>query len=381
MLSKSITRIAGITMLCGASIAFVGGMTTKVVSAAPAPEAPKLVVSGLFDGYYSYTSESHKQSVVNPGAGAYVLRNGTPTIALAELNLTQAAPTAGGFGYKATFITGDTADINHGVFGGGNNRESRYKNVQQLYGTYLTSAGYGVDFGKFYTPFGYEVTESNANWNYTRSTAFNYLPFYHTGIRVYTPSMKGFVFTGYLFNAFYNSATEGVSSNNKKIKGAGQILFTDPNGKYTFIENVGGGYDQPQGAPELRSFLSDTCFTYTISAADSVGLNYDYTKQYQAAAKRTVNAWAVYYKHQLDPKQAVALRYSGAQDKTDVGGVSTTVKPFDVTATYEMKLSPAWLTRLEYRYDNSNVPSFLDNNGVISKKSQNTIVASEVFTF
>ncbi len=390
MLSTTNRRLTSISMLCGASLTLVGALATTTAYADPAPAAPaaapaapKMVISGLIDGYYAFNTTANKLSTTS--GGAYVVKNATPTIALAELNISQAPPTVGGFGYKATLTVGDTADINHASYlSPVTTREGRYKNIQQLYGTYLSASGYGVDFGKFYTPFGYEVTESNANFNYSRSTVYNILPFYHTGARFYTPSMKGFVLTGYIVNAFYNSANEGVSANEKTPKFIGQVLFTDPNGKYTFIENIGGGTDNPSGALKVKSFLSDTDFTYTISPSDTVGLNYDYLKTEPAgSAKTTTNGWAVYYKKQLNPKDAVALRYSGVQAKTDAFGQTPgfTVKPFDVTATYEMKTASNFLSRLEYRSDGSNVAAFADNSGNFTKKSQSTLIASEVFTF
>ena len=128
--------------------------------AAPAA-APRLTYSGLFDMYYQYQFNNPK-NLFNSDLGTpnYDRRNNTPALSLAELNLAYAPPTDGGVGGKATLITGDTADINHGVFDSGDSstNEGRFKNIQQLYVTYLWKQGYGVDFGKFYTPFGYEVT-------------------------------------------------------------------------------------------------------------------------------------------------------------------------------------------------------------------------------
>ena len=44
------------------------------------------------------------------------------------------------------------------------------------------------DVGKFVTPIGAEVIESQDNWNYTRSILFGYaIPFYHVGVRATCP--------------------------------------------------------------------------------------------------------------------------------------------------------------------------------------------------
>ena len=160
-------------------------------AAAPAaPAKPKLVVTGLVDGYYGYFGSNPKSAKDTPISTptAYVLRNATPTLSLAELNVSMAPPSNGGFGFKGTFQTGDTADANVGGGFTGSTWESRYKNIGQLYGQWGFSKGGELDFGKFYTPFGYEVVESNANYNYTRSIPYTLLlPIYHTGFRIISP--------------------------------------------------------------------------------------------------------------------------------------------------------------------------------------------------
>ena len=58
-----------------------------------------------------------------------------------------------------------------------------YKHVQQAYVSLLTGK-VQWDVGKFVTPMGAEVIESQDNWNYTRSILFGYaIPFYHVGLR------------------------------------------------------------------------------------------------------------------------------------------------------------------------------------------------------
>ena len=194
------------------------------------------------DGYYLFNFHNPKDVSTGGGEPYYDTRHNSPALSLAELNVFQnAAP--GKFGYKATFMTGDTADINHyGV--GSSLGEARYKNVQQLYGTYSFSAdGAGVDFGKFYTPFGYEVTESNGNYNYSRSTAYDILPFYHAGARIYTPvpGLAALTATFYLVNGIYNTPTLGVQNDSKRPGYIGQLNYTDPKGKFTLISELGLG--------------------------------------------------------------------------------------------------------------------------------------------
>ena len=386
--------------------------------AAPAPPPTNYNVqyNGLIDGYYLFNFRNPKNVTYGGGHPYYDTRHNSPSLSLAELNVFKTARPSG-FGFKATFMTGDTADINHGDLDGASRGlgESRYKNVQQLYGTYaLGAGGAGVDFGKFYTPFGYEVTESNANYNYSRSTAYNILPFYHAGARIYTPvpSVNGLTATFYLVNGVYNTPTLGVQNDSKRPGYIGQLNFTDPKGKFTVISEIGFGKQKLGGTidaagPDTKILLNDNNFTYNLNANQLIGLDYEYAKNTpEGGPKTTINGYAVYYRQALTPKTAFALRFSGYDQKTDGytsftttagedgGGDVTTstfngtdhVKPYDITATYEIKAAANFLTRFEYRHDHSNKDAFLDTsyNGDTNtnlKKDQDTISLSGVFTF
>lgn len=371
------------------------------VPAAPATPPPNYNIqyNGLIDGYYLFQFN-------NPtGAGAitgraYDIRHNAPTLALAELNVFK-NPKPQGIGFKATLVTGDTADINHGAFvgldpaGSGNitlvhndTGEGRYKNVQQLYGTYSFSAdGAGMDVGKFYTPFGYEVTEANGNYNYSRSIAYNYVPFYHAGARLYTPvpGLAALTATVYVVQAVFNTQTTGVQNDDKRPGYIGQLNYTDPKGKFTAISELGLGSQKFfQTGPSTKVIVNDNNFTYNFNANQLAGLDYVYRKLTpNGGGKETTSAYAVYYRQALTPKTAAALRFSGANDKFDDGmGNSTTARPYEVTGTYEYKAAANFTTRLEYRHDNSNLDgSFLDKQGNLTKKNQDTLTLAGMFTF
>ncbi|MEO7718368.1 MAG: outer membrane beta-barrel protein [Capsulimonas sp.] len=355
---------------------------------APAPEqapdgpaAPNYEIqyNGLVDGYLQYQFNNPKDSQTLTGR-VYDVRHLTPALALAELNVFKNAK-PGGLGFKATLIAGDTADINHGGLGVGGTGEGRWKNVQQLYGTYaFAGAGGGVDFGKFYTPYGYEVTESNANYNYSRSDVFGLLPFYHFGVRAYTPTKNGLTFTGYIVSAIIDTPDAGVQDDNKEPSFIGQVNYTDPGGKFVVIETLGGGNEKPFGVT-TKALLSDTDFTYNVTSSSLVGFNYFYAKYNPDGADNdtTQNGYAVYFKQTLTPKTGFALRVSGFDSKTQG---APKVKPYEVTATYEYKAAANFLTRAEFRHDHSNIANtFLDGDGVGSKKEQDTFSVSGVFTF
>ena len=64
-------------------------------------------------------------------------------------------------------------------------RPSIYRNIFQAYGTYVVPVGSGltVDFGKWASSLGAEGNYTQFQINYSRSYWFNFLPFYHMGIR------------------------------------------------------------------------------------------------------------------------------------------------------------------------------------------------------
>ncbi|MBV9087448.1 MAG: outer membrane beta-barrel protein, partial [Acidobacteriaceae bacterium] len=185
-------------------------------------------VVGLVDGYYSYNF-NHPSAASSALSGTpgnfsslrlFDARNNQFALNLVELGLVKAPDADQRLGYKAIFGFGDAMQqVN--VISGGDPGFLQY--LKEAYLSYLAPAGKGlqIDVGKFVTPNGAEVIESNGNWNYSRSLLFNYaIPFYHYGIRAqYTFSPK-FALTGYVVNgwndvihdtstAYYNSGKTG----------------------------------------------------------------------------------------------------------------------------------------------------------------------------
>ena len=64
-------------------------------------------------------------------------------------------------------------------------RPQIYRNIFQAYGTYVAPLGKGltVDFGKWASSLGIEGNYTKDQVNYSRSFFFDYLPFYHMGVR------------------------------------------------------------------------------------------------------------------------------------------------------------------------------------------------------
>ena len=68
-------------------------------------------------------------------------------------------------------------------------RPDVYRQIWQAYGTYVFPVGRGLqtDFGKFASNLGYETNYAKDNNHFSRAYLFNFLPFYHSGLRVSLP--------------------------------------------------------------------------------------------------------------------------------------------------------------------------------------------------
>ncbi|MGO8673295.1 MAG: outer membrane beta-barrel protein [Capsulimonadaceae bacterium] len=395
--------------------------------AAPAPAAPaspppnyNTQYTAFFDGYYAYQFNNPKTDSTyytgEPGTTyapasvpgtlgngvvrAYDDRQNAPTLALGEVNIFQ-TPKPGGIGYKTTLGAGDVADVNAAGAPGNpapETGEGRFKNVLQAYGTWLFgSSGAGLDFGKFYTPIGYEVTESNGNMNETHSIPFEMIPFYHFGVRAYTPSYNGLVLTGYVVQAVYNSSEAGVQNDTNTPSFVGNITWTDPKGKWVGVYSLGvglnkynlglAGYDPTENGVAV----SDLDLTYNIDANHTIG--FDGTsaatvpKSEPAAqtdsADATDTGLALYYKQILTPKTDFALRYSDGTFKESSfdSTSSTSLTAWEATGTYEYHETSNVTTRFEYQHANANHPEFADDNDILSKKSQDVVEVAELVSF
>lgn len=408
-------------------------------TAAPAPAAPAAPASpppnynvqytAFFDGYYGYQFSNPKD---NLDTAVYDGRHDTPTLALGELNVFE-TPKPSALGFKLTIGAGDVADVNAG---GGvspstlnadgtvntpgtfntapDSNEGQFKNLLQAYGTYaIGGSGAGIDFGKFYTPIGLEVTESNSNFNEGHSIPFDFVPFYHFGVRAYTPSYNGLVLTGYLVQAVYNTAYEGIESDGGDPSFVGNAAWTDPKGKWVINENVAFGDNKynlvagafAPGTPQDKNttFVDDANAVYNLDASQIVQADFTYASTDPGSSsttdtttgddvpevtnpasdgtfKATATAWALYYKQILTPKTDFALRYSSgilhssAPDSTDL-------KPWEATGTYEYHISSNFTTRFEYQHFGANVDDFVGSTGAITEKSQDIGLVAGLVTF
>ena len=155
----------------------------------PAPGTFDHVVFGVgLEGFYQY-NWNRPFDRINL-LRAYDTRANVLGIQQANLIVESAPDVAAGrrFGARVDLQFGQATEA---VQGGAANepRPDVYRHIWQAYGSYVFPVGRGLqtDFGKFASILGYETNYAKDNDHFSRAYLFNFLPFYHSGVRVTLP--------------------------------------------------------------------------------------------------------------------------------------------------------------------------------------------------
>ena len=342
-------------------------------AAAPAPPADPLAgiksvlggvnLTGLVDVYYGYNANhppvtptfafgSSTNTVTEP----FSFRNDRFGLNLIELQLDKPVDKTSPLGFRVALGFGDAISAVNGVTGsGGDGDNSSTQYLKEGYLSYMAPVGKGLqlDFGKWVTPMGAEVIETNQNWNYTRSLLFSFaIPYYHFGARAKYTFNDKFAVAGYAANGWNNI----VASNSGKTGGFSLILT--PTKKVGFTLNYLTG---PRFDNDHWNNLVDAVLTYNPTAKLSLMANFDYDHQDAAFGPGTSADYtgvAGYIKYQLTPKVALVTRaeYLNDHDGFATSGFGTLQgqHPWETTGTIERTFAGHLIARAEYVHVESN---------------------------
>jgi hypothetical protein len=215
------------------------------------------------------------------------------------------------------------------------------------------------------TSAGAEVTDTNLNWNYSRSLLFTNGPYFHFGLRTSMPVGKHF--------------TGGVQI----VQGWNNICDNNEGITWGFTANVSGskatwsntylvGPEKVHTTEGYRHFY-DTVLSLTPGGRFAYYLNFHYGFERNTNAPRQTFfgiAGAAHY--QGTKRIAFSPRVEWYNDVDGfITGRRQQLKEVTLTAEY------AWhqdlLTRLEYRRDWSNQPYFDRGSQLASYKHQDTL--------
>ena len=346
--------------------------------AAPSPPPAggwpaSLDLKAFVDGYYNYNFNQPRPRVSS--LRAFDGPSNQFALNLIELTLAKSPDaTNSRLGFNLTLGYGNAMNVVNSTDPGGLGFAQYLK---EAYFSYLAPVGKGllVDFGKFVTQHGAEVIESKDNWNYSRGLLFTYaIPFYHFGLRAKYAFSDKYQVTGYLVNGWNNI----VDNNTGKTFGV-QVGW-NPTKKLAVVQNYMLGPEQPANNQNLRQ-LTDTVVTYSPTTRLSLMLNYDYGRGDRIAGLPRPVWWsgvAGYARYAFSSRYAVATRYEYYDDHD--GFTTGAVQHLnEFTGTFERLIAGHLITRLEFRRDISNQPSFLKGNLPVS--GQNTMAGGLIFVF
>jgi len=276
-------------------------------------------------------------------------------------------------------------------------RPDIYRNIFQAYGTYVIPAGKGitVDFGKWGSSLGIEGNYTKDQINYSRSFWFNFLPFYHMGLRASIPLNDRFSLNYWVVNGTNQvEATNGFKDQlfgftakpTKNVSWTVNYYLGQEHPDRAPATNCGPLPTQPglcftaiRPAPDGRTHIFDSYVSWKAAPKLTFALEGDYfiqrlwqnTAPGQSSAPLHTDGGAAYLQYQFTSKIALGTRAEYMSDRGGLfSGISQALKENTVTLDY--MLADRLLMRYEWRRDFSNQPSFLtDVQGLLSK-DQNT---------
>jgi hypothetical protein len=352
-------------------------LAAPVTSSSPGPSLSSLLgptsLSGFVDMYYGYNA-NQPISRTNSFRSFDALSNQF-ALNLVELTIDKTPEaTNSRTGYHVSLGYGQAINAVNGTEPGGLSFDQYLK---EAYFSYLAPVGKGlqVDLGKFVTPAGAEVIETKDNWNYSRGLLFSYaIPYYHFGIRAKYSFNDKYSLTGYVVNGWNNL----VENNTGKTYG--MSLGWNVTKKISVTQNYMAGPEQAANSNWRQ--LWDTVITYSPTSRLSLMANSDYGRGDLVAGVIHPVYWtglAGYVKYAFNDKYALATRYEYYDDHD--GFTTGTAQNFNgVTGTFQRTIASHILTRLEFRRDMSNRPTFVKGNNVPAL-GQNTATAGLVFMF
>jgi hypothetical protein len=282
-------------------------------------------------------------------------------------------------------------------------RPDIYRNIFQAYGTYVAPVGAGltIDFGKWASSIGLEGNYTKDQNNYSRSFWFDYLPFYHEGVRA-SYKVNGLLTANYwivngtnqteAFNGFKDELFGVVLQPTKTLNWTINYYLGQEHPDVIFYPNGGAPPNSPtiQGVPFTpipnppngRLHIFDSYITWNASPKLSFALEGDSVVQRLLKTSPPQRAYggAFYSRYEFTPKFAIAGRAEYLSDSSGLfSGLTQALK--EATLTLDYRAKDSFLLRGEWRGDFSNNPYFYTNTLGVLKKEQNTATLALIWWY
>ena len=260
-------------------------------------------------------------------------------------------------------------------------RPELYRNLWQAYGTYIFPVGRGLqtDFGKFASSLGYETNYAKDDHHFSRSYLFNFLPYYHSGLRLSLPVSDEVT----LLYMLTNGIQQTEEFNDFKSHHVSAVVT--PAKGVTWTVNYYAGQEQPDGeepgGPDGFFRVFDTYVNWAATPALTLALDVNHTTNEvnQADDALSTTGLGAYARYQIAQPAALALRYEHLDDQGLFGGIDQRLQ--EITATYEHRLADGFLVRGEYRRDWSSERFFTGPTPADPRRAQDTFTVGLVWWF
>jgi len=258
-----------------------------------------------------------------------------------------------GFGRRA-----EEFSYNDGL-GAGKSGYATLAAVKQLYISYAPSSKIKFTFGKWATPFSYELVDAYSNRNYSTSYIFSFGPFFHTGLKAdISLGGKSAFMIGIANPTDYSTTTSNV----KHV--IAQFSTSSKNDKFKAYLNF-------QGTTNMTQF--DLVLTGTLS--NKFTIDYDGTIKTVTTAGVS-NSWSsnvLYFNYDPTSRFGLTLRGEYFDDSKNVAGVGS--KILQTTLSGNIHLDNLTLIP-EIRLDNAKDNIFFKNSGAGTKSDASFILAA-----
>jgi hypothetical protein len=349
---------------------------------APVPQTkekakpPETTVNFYLDGYYGYNFNRPSGGVnelraYDASHNSFTLNQGTMVLERAA-SLNEKRYVGGRldlqFGQATNTLQGNAVN---------EPRPGIYRNIFQAYGTVIAPVGKGitVDMGKFASSLGLESNYAKDQMNYSRSYFFNYLPFYHMGLRATYPVTSRINATYWLVNGA--NQTEDFNG----FKSQAVILNFNPSSSVSGNVNYYAGRETPDGRAG-RFHVLDTYWNWNVNSKITLAGELDsvVSRSLRSDAPKRVTGGVAYARYRLNPRWSLASRFGVLNDRGGLfSGATQNLREVTLTSTFE--LTEGFQMRWEYRRDMSNQAYFSTDRAGVLKKEMNTALLGLIWWF
>lgn len=383
---------------------------TAPAAAAPvltAEDAPTLAflrettINVGIDGYYGYNFNAPLGRVNL--LRAYDVTSNSFNLNQASIVLEHLPSSESRFGGRLDLQFGQATDTLQGS-SANEQRPQVWRNVFQAYGSYLAPIGSGLqlDFGKFSSSLGNEGNYTKDQIAYSRAYSFNYLPFYHMGLRAnYNVSSKLNV-AYWLVNGVNNTEDTNGFKSQAFLLTLKQTPTLSWNINYYFGQEArdvqptlnpglptspappGLPTSNISPAPNGREHIFDTYATWNATPKLTVIGEADYvlnrTVSEQQPARVVIGSLMA--KYSLPRSVNVGARAEYFDDRGGLfSGTTQALKEGTVVLdrTFTTTATGGFLARAEFRRDWSNQNFFLSDTAGALKPAQSTATLGLVY--